>query len=98
MHPIMITVPGWGFKLIAPALILWGLYSLIVGYNRRAMAKAKVREADAARAKENAAKPRKVKRKAASEAAKRKADGDSDAAEGAPEASAVEGGGSGSSV
>ena len=95
MHPIMVTVPGWGFKLIAPALILWGLYSLIVGYNRRAMAKVKVREADAARAREQAARPRKVKRKAAGEstaAAKRKAtEGEgTDAPEAATDASVSE--------
>jgi phosphatidylglycerol:prolipoprotein diacylglycerol transferase len=38
MHPVLVTLPGALFKLVAPALILWGLYSLVVGYNRRALA------------------------------------------------------------
>ena len=33
MHPVMITVPGWAFKFIVPALILWGVYSIIVNVN-----------------------------------------------------------------
>ncbi len=34
MHPVMITVPGWAFKFIVPALILWGVYSIIVNVNK----------------------------------------------------------------
>lgn len=37
MHPVLVTLPGWFFKLVAPAMILWGLFSLVVAYNRRAM-------------------------------------------------------------
>ncbi len=38
MHPVLVTLPGALFKLVAPALILWGLFSLVVAYNRRALA------------------------------------------------------------
>ena len=41
MHPVMITVPGWAFKFIVPALILWGLYSIVVNVNRSGSAPAK---------------------------------------------------------
>lgn len=36
MHPVMFTIPGWAFKLIVPALILWGCYSIVVSMNRGA--------------------------------------------------------------
>lgn len=36
MHPVMFTIPGWGFKIIVPLLILWGMYSLVVSANRAA--------------------------------------------------------------
>ena len=38
MHPVLVTLPGALFKFLAPALLLWGLYSLVVSYNRRALA------------------------------------------------------------
>ncbi len=41
MHPVMLTIPGWAFKLRVPALILWGMYSLVVSVNRAAPAPAK---------------------------------------------------------
>ena len=37
MHPVLVTLPGLFFKLVAPALIAWGLFSLVVTYNRRAL-------------------------------------------------------------
>ena len=37
MHPVLVSAPGVLFKLAAPCAILWGLYSLIVAYNRRAL-------------------------------------------------------------
>jgi phosphatidylglycerol:prolipoprotein diacylglycerol transferase len=30
MHPVLLMIPGWAFKLVVPGLILWGLYSLLV--------------------------------------------------------------------
>jgi len=36
MHPVMFTIPGWGFKIIVPLLILWGMYSIVVSVNRAA--------------------------------------------------------------
>ncbi len=36
MHPVMFTIPGWAFKFIVPALILWGGYSLAVSAHRAA--------------------------------------------------------------
>ena len=38
MHPVLVTLPGALFKVLAPALLLWGVYSLVVAYNRRALA------------------------------------------------------------
>ncbi len=34
MHPVMLTIPGWAFKVIVPLLILWGMYSIVVSVNR----------------------------------------------------------------
>lgn len=39
MHPVMFTIPGWGFKFIVPLLVLWGMYSIVVSANRAAPAK-----------------------------------------------------------
>ncbi len=47
MHPVMITVPGWAFKFIVPALILWGVYSIIVNVNRNGAPPKKPGEGDA---------------------------------------------------
>lgn len=87
MHPIMVTVPGVVFKFIAPALILWGLYSLIVAYNRRAMA-ARARDEAEKKAKDKAiaAKP-KARRKDADTAA-RASDGPEQRPEGSKPATA----------
>ena len=36
MHPVMFTIPGWGFKIIVPLLVLWGMYSIVISANRSA--------------------------------------------------------------
>jgi phosphatidylglycerol:prolipoprotein diacylglycerol transferase len=38
MHPVLVTVPGAFFKFLGPALIAWGIYSLVTSYRRRALA------------------------------------------------------------
>lgn len=36
MHPVFVTIPGWGFKILVPLMILWGMYSLAVSAHRKA--------------------------------------------------------------
>ncbi len=48
MHPVMLTIPGWGFKILVPLLILWGMYSIVMTVNRGAPDAKKPKEKDAA--------------------------------------------------
>ncbi len=61
MHPVMITLPGWFFKLLAPGMILWRIVTVIIAMNRRTAAQeelAKAAAADAARAAATKSKPK----------------------------------------
>lgn len=46
MHPVMFTIPGWGFKIIVPLLVLWGMYSIVVSANRASPSKATAKKGD----------------------------------------------------
>src|SRR5689334_753751 len=49
MHAVMLTVPGWVFKVLAPCLVLWGLYSLLISSIEQARSRRSAVPMDGAR-------------------------------------------------